>query len=337
MEKSKKKLDTALEELEEVRIDRLSKYEKKRIYYVLPILVFIFAFHQFFFNDSLLLSFFIMMIGIALYSYVAAVIEEQRFLYNNYYKDNIVRVFAKYINPSIFFENKRFMFNQLTQPSGLFGNIKNTTGEDYFKGKTKNGYSFQFSELKILNESKFKGTDFDGLFFIMDSPISYEKILLSPQNDVIGAVGNMLVNKLVSFWQEVGVVDLGGVHPEFEAEYRILSKKKEEAEELLNAPLLDVIHQLARQWGVKIKLSFVDKRVYLALPAAHNFFETKLEESVLTNNLAKRLYDELSLCFDAMEVLSEQLEQIRGQADVIRPNGPSQNWDNSAYDHFLDN
>jgi len=337
MEKSKKQLDAALEELEEVRIGHLSKYEKNRIYYVFPILTSIFTAYLIFLKDSNVLGFFAIILTGVVYSYVSKVVTNEIADYNTYYKDNIVRVFAKHINPSIFFENKRFMFDQLTHPSGLFGAMGGTSGEDYFKGKTKNGYRFQFSELRVVSESKFKETDFEGLFFIMDSPnTSYEQILLSPKNERIGTVGNMLVNKLVSFWKDVGVVDLGGVHPEFEIEYRIVSKNKDEAHELLTASLLDAIYQLAKQWRVKVKLSFVDNKVYLALPTEHDFFETKLEESVLTNNLAKRLYDELHLCFDVMEILSEQLEQNHEQGDRIRLKDPNQNWNDSAYDHFLD-
>ena len=93
-------------------------------------------------------------------------------------------------------------------------------------------------------------------------------------------------------------------HPEFEKQFVVYSNDEGEARRVLTLPLLDAIYELRNRWNAPLRIVFDGNKVYIALSFnGRDFFETKLQESVLESQVLKRVYGQLSLCFRIIEHL----------------------------------
>jgi hypothetical protein len=82
--------------------------------------------------------------------------------------------------------------------------------------------------------------------------------------------------------------------------------------------------------------------LHIAFSPQNNFFEADLDQAVLTNTVGQELFNQLSTYLTTVEELNTGLNQIKlpSKERTSLPENLDefhQNWDDTAYDHFLDN
>lgn len=158
-------------------------------------------------------------------------------------------------------------------------------GEDYFSGKHGTA-DFHFSELYVKRVEKVKtnkGTRtqvidvFSGLFFTADFHRNFFfRTIIKPDTaeGIMGVFGRGV--QRIAYGERL--VDLED--PEFEEMFVVTADNQVEARYILTPAFMEKIKNLRKKLGCKLYLSFVNSKVYLAIPLRENMFEPRVFGSI---------------------------------------------------------
>jgi hypothetical protein len=340
----RRQIDPSLQKIEQERQETLKNISKAKQWYLLPVVLLLVAIVNISF-DALPIAALLFFCAIVLFAIIAIYkVAPHKNNYISNFKKEAFSSFLGALYPQAYYAPGNYVPSSLFDRSELFGGYNRYRGEDYFEGKTGQGYSFKFSELDVTDEDTSTDSDgnsqtttrtvFAGLFFVLSVPNRVEgriQVLPDTAESTFGKVGKFFQKNLGAFFQRSSMVYMKG-HPEFEKEFVVYSKNKEEAYRILSPNLLQAIYDLRYKWKIRLSISFIGHHMYIAMPTNKNFFHPDIKRSVLEDTLLQELYDELALCFAVVEDLSIEHEPNQSRARLNASQGvdydPSKSKDN---------
>lgn len=202
--------------------------------------------------------------------------------------------------------------------SKLFSSPDRYNGDDYFKGKTNNGCSIEFSEIHAEQEHTDTDEDghtttgyttiFKGLFFVLQLPEAVQRdirVLPDSAERGLGKIGKFLQKSIGSFFR-AGKMVYFEEHPEFEREFVVYSTNEEAARAALTPTVLQDIYELKYKWHHQVRLSFINDKIYLALsiPLSDNLFRTDINQPVGQQAFLQDIVRDIQRCLTTVDHLS---------------------------------
>lgn len=335
-------LKPLIETLEAKRQTLLEYKETNKGWYWMPLGLLMFCFLLSLAYTTVLLLCFMVLLCLGLFIKAKKINTYLR-AYNSIYKETFVKPFVQIFYPKVSYLPGKFSTSKNIKASLLYDTVglkEELSCEDGFRGKTAEGLSFTMMEVLTELDLGSKVSVKRALFVSIELPKKgYRPVFVASK---------LMIKPILERYHELerDYVDVllqqTGFGAAFDDKYEVYSAEKENATALLNAPFLAVIQKLEKQWTEEIRLSFVKDTLHIALSSQNNFFEADLEQVVLANGLGQELFEQLSTCLTAVEELNAVLNQIKlpSEERMSLPGNldlPKQNWDDTAYDHFIDN
>lgn len=207
---------------------------------------------------------------------------------------------SQILEPVVRFWDESFRYHQHGliarsefEASQLFaGESFNTySGEDLVSG-THGSTAFRFCELHVKHvQRKKKRTDtrtvFEGLFFVADfnkSLRGHTLVLPDVAERALGSVGRAF-QSLGSAGSSLRLVELED--PAFERAFKVRASDPVEARYVLSPSLMQRILAFHQNTGGKLRLGFIDGRVYLALPMASDLLAVNAHAPLTLEDIRK--------------------------------------------------
>lgn len=343
----RQQIHPSLQKIEKERQETLENIAKAKRWYILPSLLLLFALSSFFVQAMPIafISLFVAIVGFVVVGVFKVAPYRTNYILN--FKKEVFSTFVKALYPRVYYAPDNYLPSSLFRRSELFGSYDDYHGEDYFEGKTEGGCSFKFSELDITDTETTTDSDgdtqtttttvFKGLFFVLSVPNRVNgriQVLPDRAESTFGKIGKFFQKNLGAFFQRSNLVYMEG-HPEFEKEFVVYSKNEDEVYRILSPNLLQAIYDLRYKWNAKLRISFIDQQMYVAMPTNKDFFYPDIKRSILEDNLLKELYDELALCFSVIENLSLEHEPQESRTLLHSNQGVSYKRSSSKDNPFL--
>jgi len=333
----KKQIEPSLIEIETFREEKLNAAKQGRTYYIIPIIlgipIVLFSIVQ---EEPALIFFSIAALVVVTVMISHYKVQVHINAYKKEYKKQILTAFINKLYPEANYFPEKHIDSRTFDISNLFQKHNRYKGEDYFKGKTESGNSFEFSELDVKYRTSGKNSNtrtvFKGLFFVLETNDTIDSevyVLPDFAEKKFGNTGKYFQKTLGGLFNGSKMVYMEK-HPEFEKEFVVYSKKETDAYRVLSPTMIDAICHLKYNWNVPIHIGFINNKIYIGIPSHKDYFKPTIEKSVREDSLLEEFYNELAACFSVIEDMSE-IEKLP------RDYNPSKNWNDSAYDHLLDN
>jgi hypothetical protein len=176
-------------------------------------------------------------------------------------------------------------------------------GDDYVSGKVGQT-SIEFSEVYSAFNCGRGGTyvSFKGLFFLADFNkcfIGRTVVLPDKAEKRFGRLGRKFQKKQRRWGQRVDLEN-----PAFERHFVVYSDDQVIARYILSVNLMDRIVKFVELAKRKIYLSFIDSKVYIAIPYRQNRFAPELFDNLLDFNLLKGYFEEIQLLVGVVDDLN---------------------------------
>jgi hypothetical protein len=308
----RQEIQPTLRQIEKHRIEKLEAISKAKKWYIIPVTLLILA----------LLSGLGMLVPMAIIFGVLAIVgfllvgifkvSPHKKGYINSFKEEVFSTFVQSLYPDTYYAPGNYLPSTIFSASQLFGGYDSYDGSDYFEGKTENGCAFKFSEINATSTTRDSDGDsrtttvFNGVFFVLSVPNRVTgriQVLPDSAESSMGFLGKLVQKSLGSLFQG-GTMVYMQEHPEFEKEFVVYSKDPEEAYRVLTPAMIQAIYDLRYKWNKKLRVSFIDNQIYVALSSTHDYFHPDINKSVLDDNFLDEFYDELALCFAVVEDMS---------------------------------
>jgi hypothetical protein len=338
---NEEKLKPLIEALEEKRRTYFNFRQTAKNLYWLPSGLFIFCVLISLVYETPLLLCFMFCFSIALFIKFKKV-DTYDDDYSKVYKETFVKPFVQVFYPEVTYLPGKFSTSNNMQASFLYESVGSKEWlrcEDGFRGETTEGLGFTIMEVSYRVEVHGKVVTKREFFVSIELPKKgYRPVVVAP--------GSMMKYMLERYNEkeldEEPIVEQTGFEAYFEDKYAVYSQQQEDAKALLTTPFLALIQRLRKQWTEGIRFSFINDVLHIALPPQQDFFEANLEQVVLANTVGQELFKELSTYLSTVEELSASLHQIKlpSKERIPLPKDldlSNRNWDDSAYDHFIDN
>lgn len=203
------------------------------------------------------------------------------------FKSQVMARLVKAINTHLNYFADQYITQQEYHQSMLFHNAPDPDryrGEDLIEGRmeqTEIRLSELHSEYKqVTYDSKGRRqehwhTIFRGLFIIADFHKDFQGITLvfpDIEQQIFGRFGQWLQSLSAKMGNQPGeLVKLED--PEFERMFKVYSTDQIEARYILTPSLMARIVDFAKKTRASIRLSFVNSKLFLAIPTWHNYFD----------------------------------------------------------------
>lgn len=215
------------------------------------------------------------------------------------FKTTIITELVKFVHKDLVYDHDNYISEGVFRESRLYNHrIDSYKGEDYISGMVGKTW-IEFSEViaKYKTETRTKNgtrtqwhTLFDGLFFIADFNKEFNSdLIIKPDmaERIFGRFGQKL--------QKLNIFEHGELikmeNPDFEKVFRVHGTDQREARYILTPSLMEQIFNLNKKIKKKgnqdISLSFINSKLYIAVPLTSNLFEPRLlgKEVVKTENI----------------------------------------------------
>ncbi|HTN67887.1 MAG TPA: DUF3137 domain-containing protein [Dysgonamonadaceae bacterium] len=219
------------------------------------------------------------------------------------YKNDIIGTIVKFIDESLLYEANNKIAEKEFIASKLFHHNPNRyNGDDYVSGKIDKT-EIAFSEVHAKYKTETVDEDgstrekwrslFDGLFFKADFNKDFKgEYFLFPESlgKMFGQANKFFLRAKKQFGEPIHLEDI-----EFEKEFVVYGSDQVEARYILSSSLMKRLLDFKRQTGKKIKISFVNSSLYIAIPYKKPLFEPGYYSSVINEKKIKEYYLDLEM------------------------------------------
>lgn len=219
------------------------------------------------------------------------------------FKQKIISSIVNFIDPEFYYSEAGGISDKQFKESCIFEKTPDIfTKEDFVKGMLKDT-TFEFSEVKAEYSSGDKTyTFFKGLFFIADFNKNFNgKTLVQPEfsQNFLGKIGEMLHSKSAFGGKFVKLEDL-----EFEKLFVVYSTDQIESRYILSLDLMRRITDFRNKLKKEVYISFVNSKVFVAIPKNKNLFEPRIFRTLLDFSQVQEYFEDLQLAIDIVEDLN---------------------------------
>ena len=258
---------------------------------------------------------FIFILPILLIPFIIFSIVKVNPLWKNYYnrfKSEIIKEIILFINPDLSYDSTKKISKNIYKKSGIFQHsVDSYSGDDYvsgFNGETQIEFSELHTQYKTEtydskgNRHEHWHTIFRGIFFSADFSKNFNAktfVLTDTAEKLFGFLGTKFQKINKSYGELVKLED-----PVFEEKFVVYSDNQTEARYLLSPSMMERITTFVEKSNKKIQLSFVDSRLYIAIPFNKSLFEPKLFGEIVGVGNVKEYYSDLLLANDLVDDLN---------------------------------
>ncbi|MDD3877689.1 MAG: DUF3137 domain-containing protein [Bacteroidales bacterium] len=242
--------------------------------------------------------------GIAI-AFVVALIVFALWVYDkHFYKDfkhQVINRIVYFISPDMIYDSKgRINISEFTASRIFLTNIDRYNGDDLVSGKMDKT-EMRFSEIKA--EYKVTTTDgkgnrkttwhtiFKGLFFIADFNKEFVGSTVVIPNSFGKGFG--FLKKLMGINRREKLVQLEDVN--FTKNFNVYGDDQIQARYILSTTLMERILEFKNKHKKSIYLSFVDSKMYLAVPYTKDLFEPSYLKSLVNIKVIGSYFEDLQL------------------------------------------
>ena len=228
--------------------------------------------------------------------------------YNTKFKQAIITKLVKFMDEGITY---RPFQNVVSGEEFLGGELFEHTiyyplgykGEDFFEGKigeTKiKFYEINGRNVEFTKPNTYDGTvekiSFLGFFMVADFNKSFNgRVLVLPETHI----------KTPEWIRSSGREAIRMDDPEFESLFSVYGNDPVLAHYVLSTSLMSRITRFSRKLNKKIRLSFLNNKLYIAIPHTVNQFEIDLNKSVYDFERIREFYDDIKIAWDIVEELN---------------------------------
>ena len=196
-------------------------------------------------------------------------------------KHTLVRRVIEFFDESFCYEPRGVVPERLLAESELWGEgYDRYLGEDRVEGK-HGATAFRFSEIRLVRDEPKNRSEtlFSGLFFVADFNKEFRgrTVVLPDRTERhLGMLGRAL--QRLPFHGRGELVQLES--PAFERLFKVYASDETEARYILSPGLMQRIARFRENSGAPLRISFVDGRLHLLLPLAHDPFAVRRLEEV---------------------------------------------------------
>jgi hypothetical protein len=227
------------------------------------------------------------------------------------FKDEVIRELVHFVEPSLTYHPERGISQSKFTSSRLFKHsIDRYRAEDHVSGRLGKT-DFEFSEVKAQYKTTSRDSDghtrtqwhtiFDGIMFIGDFNKEFRSpvvVLPDLAERTLGRFGQWLQGKNFARADLVKLED-----PRFEKQFVVYGDDQIEARYILSTSLMQRILDFREKTGEDIYLSFVNSRVYVAVPTPDDLFEPRRLRSLLDPSMCQEYLEDLLLAVGIVEDL----------------------------------
>jgi hypothetical protein len=305
IEEYQEELAPTIAKLEAFRLKQLSKTKEVRIYYFLPAILTVIAI-PIYWKVNPIMAFVVFAIAVAIGVQIATTaVSKPSENYIADFKKQFFTIIVKAAFPKVSYKVDQSIALKLLLYSELFQKEPSESeGNDYFRGVTETGQKFQFSEIRAYREGQ---TIFEGFFYEIEMPINFQsKVMVLPSKGKRSpkTVASLDQLSLKGLTADGDLVAVANVYPKFEKDFMVYSHSKEMAYHILVPSIVEGIHAIYKTWKVKPQLSFINNKIYVAIPAPKAIFTPNIHESLLDNPNFMLVIEQLNLYFDVVKHLS---------------------------------
>jgi hypothetical protein len=224
--------------------------------------------------------------------------------YRDTFKKIVVSKIIEFIDNTLKYSPNLYIDEQDFIRSHIFTLAHDTyLGDDYVSGNV-GLTSVEFSEVYSACNLGRGGTCviFKGMFFLADfnkNFIGRTVILPDKAEKRLGRLGRKLQKKHRGWGERVDLEN-----PDFEKHFVVYSDDQIMARYILSSSLMDKIVRFVDSAERKVYLSFIDSKVYIAIPYYENLFEPKLFSSLLDFRPLQKYFEDLELAIGIVEDLN---------------------------------
>lgn len=304
LEEYKEQMEPALQKLEAIRLEELNKTKQIQIYYLIPAVLAILTI-PIYWKVNPIMAFVVFGIAVAIGFQIATnIVSKPAKQYLTSFKKQIFTTFAKTAFQKVTYQVDKKVSPKAFLNSELFSQTPSDyEGKDYFKGQTKGGFKFQFSDVLASKDAKVL---FEGLFFELQMPTNFQsKVLVLPSKGKRSAktVNSLDQLSLKGLTADGDLVAVANVYPKFEKDFTVYSHSKEMAYHILVPAVVQGIQAIYQEWNLKPRISFVNDKIYIAIPIQTSTYLPTFQVSLLDNSMLIQLLEELSKSFRVVQHL----------------------------------
>ncbi len=233
------------------------------------------------------------------------------------FKSTVIAQFVQLMYPQVAYIPEGAISQEDFKSSQLYNWANRYQGEDYFKGQIGEA-DFQMSELTVRRRTRRSSSSsnsssttsiFKGFFVVMDmSEKTYAETYILPDiaEKIPGGLGKMLQQTIGSLFSR-GELVYFEEHPEFEKKYVVYSTDEYSARQLISNTMVEAIGELNIRWNIRPRISFINNRIYIAMPTRRNLFKVNPHKSLLEEQqeILEEIYDEVGLCMSIVESIAK--------------------------------
>jgi len=231
--------------------------------------------------------------------------------YVSKFKQTVIAGMIKAINDQLnYFPQSRIEMNEYTEGDLFRSRIDEYNGGDLVEGKL-GATSLRFSEVihrerretvdSRGNRRTYWVTIFRGIFFIADFNKNFNgRTFVLPESgfDFLG------IGKLMAQWFEGRGEEVKLENPTFEKYFKAFSSDQIESRYILSTSMMERLVELREKANRNIYLSFIDSKVFIALPVNRNLFEPNELSTGVNETYLKEYFYYLQLITGMVEDLN---------------------------------
>jgi hypothetical protein len=254
------------------------------------------------------MGFMVVLISIIYFLFCIKKVKKLYAPYQKEFKKTVIQKIVQMMNPSFIYSPNNHIPLSLFESSGIFTAKQNSYyGDDYVKGRVGDA-DIEFSELDVSRvtcsgKNQSRKTIFKGLFFSADFNKHFNTktfVLTDVAETLFGSLGAKFQMENKSRGDLVKLENTA-----FEKAFSVYSGDQIEARHLLTPVMMERIMHFRVSTKRKVQLSFVDNRLYVAIPFNKNLFEPRIWSTIERFSDIETFHGQLSLATSVVEMLNQ--------------------------------
>jgi len=197
--------------------------------------------------------------------------------------------------------NQRIARSVLTESQLISDEITLVEGEDFMRFK-HGETGIMFCETTVYRRNKSDGPIFQGIFLVssFNKHFQHQTVVLPRRK--VSILSKIIKYEILNIYKEVKLEDV-----EFSKEFAVYSTDQIEARYILTTSLMNRMLTYKRKLGKQISFSFVNDKMFCAVPNYVNLFEPAIFESFYDFGYFRKSYEALALYNDIVDDLNLNL------------------------------
>jgi hypothetical protein len=222
------------------------------------------------------------------------------------FKRTIIGKMVKFMDENLDYLPAGFIPKATFVASKIFGpEITRYKGEDLVSGKI-GATEIQFSEIEVAYGARgdtYRGAiSFDGLFFVgaFNKDFTAQIVVLPDVAERLLVHVGQKLQALTKFRGQLIKLE----DPEFEKFFAVYSDDQIQARYVLSTSLMEKVVEFRKKANKEIFLSFIESKVYVAVPLDRDLFEPRLSTTLLDFGLVREYFEDLRLAIGIVDDLN---------------------------------